>query len=147
MSIALFATREISHINCKEIGALTNLEDLTFRTGLPSKFHVMDFSVRVAFKSLHSQYDPLQGDPGRIHIQLIPLKEIFQLVALKTLDLRHNNLKRIPLDIIHLKNLENLDLSHNGLEELPKEIGLLPSLKTLYLLNNKLRSIPKEIGL
>ena len=66
---------------------------------------------------------------------------------IKELDLSHNNLTQLPVEIGQLTQLTVLYLSNNKLTYLPVEIGLLTQLTVLYLYNNNLTQLPVEIGL
>ena len=62
------------------------------------------------------------------------------------LNLRFNNLTKIPTEIFQNKYLQKLYLSNNQLSSLPPEIGQLQNLQKLYLVNNHLSSLPPEIS-
>jgi hypothetical protein len=71
--------------------------------------------------------------------------EIWQLTALRELNLSFNQLTSLPAEIGQLTSLEVLDLTHNQLTSLPPEIGQLISLKKLWLGGNQLTSLPAQI--
>lgn len=54
---------------------------------------------------------------------------VWQLQHLTSLNLKGNNLSRIPADISRLQHLNHLDLSCNKLRSLPAEIGDLTRLR------------------
>lgn len=54
---------------------------------------------------------------------------LFKMTHLTILNLRNNNLIRLPSDICHLINLRSLDLSGNKLRTLPAELGELIQLR------------------
>jgi internalin A len=72
--------------------------------------------------------------------------ELFNISALKILDVSGNNLRYLSSDIKYLSNLEELMIRNNGLLELPLGIGALAYLKDLRIGNNRLQSFPAEIG-
>jgi hypothetical protein len=65
---------------------------------------------------------------------------------MKKLNLREENIVRVPPEIGMLDGLTVLDLSGNQLDSLPKEIGKCTKLETLELYDNNLRALPFEIG-
>jgi Leucine-rich repeat (LRR) protein len=78
-------------------------------------------------------------------LQSMPL-EIGQLNMLQELYLYNNQLHSIPPEIGQLNMLHTLGLHNNQLQSIPPEIGQLKMLQTLHLYNNQLHSIPPEIG-
>ena len=62
------------------------------------------------------------------------------------LDLTHNQLTALPVEIGQLTGLESLILSNNELTALPAEIGQLANLQSLDLSNNQLTALPAELG-
>jgi internalin A len=72
--------------------------------------------------------------------------EIGQLITLRELVLRNNQLSNLPPEIGQLTILQRLDLYDNQLTNLPPEIGKLTALQELHLDNNQLSSLPPEIG-
>ncbi|WUR02272.1 CCR4-not complex 3'-5'-exoribonuclease subunit CCR4 (CCR4) [Vairimorpha necatrix] len=71
---------------------------------------------------------------------------LFQLIFLKELNLRGNELENIPSDIFILKNLEILNLSKNKIKFLPPKMGKMVNLKEIYLSDNLISNIPMELG-
>lgn len=69
------------------------------------------------------------------------------VLDLKILDLRNNELTVLPSDISLLSSLQVLGLDNNFIDKLPSEIGQLSDLEFLTLSNNELTEIPPEIGL
>ena len=65
---------------------------------------------------------------------------------LTSLNIRENNLKKLPTFIGDLKNLTSLDISFNNLEELPTFIGDLKNLTSLDIEKNNLIELPTFIG-
>ena len=62
------------------------------------------------------------------------------------LNLRYNDLKELPQEIIQLKNLKFLYLTRNQLQSLPQGIEYLQKLEVLDLERNQLNHLPEEIG-
>lgn len=67
--------------------------------------------------------------------------------AVRMLDITHNKLVDIPLEIGSLVNIQRLILSENHLERLPITLGKLQSLKVLAIDDNRLTTLPDELGL
>ncbi len=65
-------------------------------------------------------------------------KEIFQLKALKKLDISLTRVKVLPADILNLSQLEEIRFYGNQLEEIPLNLDQLPHLKKLQLDRNNL---------
>ncbi|MFN6125552.1 MAG: leucine-rich repeat domain-containing protein [Dolichospermum sp.] len=63
-----------------------------------------------------------------------------------TLDLRNNQLTRLPEAIAQLSNLRVLDLSYNQLTTLPEAIAQLSPLSVLNLSDNQLTTLPEAIA-
>lgn len=72
---------------------------------------------------------------------------VLALTNLRTLDLRHNNLRTLEelLSLAHLQRLSCLRLSYNCVLALPASVGVLRSLEFLDLANNQLRSLPPAL--
>lgn len=67
--------------------------------------------------------------------------------AVTRLDLRNQELTRVPQDIFTEKDLVELDVSHNLLSgALPGEIRLLSRLQVLNASDNAMTGVPAEIG-
>jgi Leucine-rich repeat (LRR) protein len=60
------------------------------------------------------------------------------LIKLERLDLSHNQLALIPVDIAKLKQLTELNLDDNVIVSIPQAAGLLKKLKVLSLRNNRI---------
>lgn len=67
--------------------------------------------------------------------------------SVRTLDVTHNKLVDLPVEIGSLVNLQRLMLSENLLQRLPSTLGKLQSLKVLALDENRLTTLPDELGL
>lgn len=61
-----------------------------------------------------------------------------QLTRLEKLDLSHNQLASIPVDIANLKQLTELNLDDNVIVSIPQTAGSLTNLKVLSLRNNRI---------
>ena len=84
-------------------------------------------------------------------IQLIEItgKSWETLKNLSSLDLRSNQLKRLPETIRELKNLSSLNLCCNenlDFDDAFKKLSTLKNLSSLNLWNNKLERLPESIG-
>jgi len=81
------------------------------------------------------------------HNQLISVPiELGKLANLTYLNLSNNQLISIPKELGSLEKLTYLDLNHNRLTSVPKELESLENLTCLNLYHNHLTSIPKELG-
>ncbi|KAF8408185.1 hypothetical protein HHK36_007327 [Tetracentron sinense] len=67
--------------------------------------------------------------------------------SVRTLDLTHNKVVDIPMDISKLINMQRLILADNLIERLPMNLGKLQSLKVLTLDGNQITTLPDELGL
>lgn len=85
------------------------------------------------------------------HLSLVKNKlerlygELTELNCLRTLNIRHNNIKSsgIPAELFHLEELTTLDLSHNNLKEVPEGLERARSLLNLNLSYNQYVSTTK----
>ncbi|XP_050881925.1 plant intracellular Ras-group-related LRR protein 7 isoform X1 [Lathyrus oleraceus] len=66
--------------------------------------------------------------------------------SVRTLDLTHNRIADIPLEISKLINMQRLVLTDNIIERLPVNLGKLQSLKLMNLDGNRITSLPDELG-
>jgi len=69
-----------------------------------------------------------------------------RLTALTTLNLSHNLLSQLPVDMANLTNLRELHVSHNVIVKLPSALFSLTNLQILNASNNAITSIPAEVG-
>ena len=79
-------------------------------------------------------------------IMQIPMELLVWLHNLERLDLSYNKITFIPTKISDLHNLKNLDLSHNKIQIIPKQLGNLLNLQQLDLSHNKIKEIPIEMS-
>ncbi|KAL5146514.1 Plant intracellular Ras-group-related LRR protein 7 [Glycine soja] len=66
--------------------------------------------------------------------------------SVRTLDLTHNRIVDIPVEISKLINVQRLILAENLIERLPVNLGKLQSLKLMNLDGNRITSLPDELG-
>ncbi|CAB4281094.1 unnamed protein product [Prunus armeniaca] len=66
--------------------------------------------------------------------------------SVRTLDLTHNKIVDIPVEISKLVNLQRLVLAHNLIDRLPINLAKLESLKVMTLDANRVTSLPDELG-
>ncbi|XP_030439994.1 plant intracellular Ras-group-related LRR protein 7 [Syzygium oleosum] len=66
--------------------------------------------------------------------------------SVRTLDLTHNRLVDVPLEINKLINMQRLVLADNSIERLPVSLGKLQSLKVMILDANRMSTLPDELG-
>ncbi|XP_038687154.1 plant intracellular Ras-group-related LRR protein 7 [Tripterygium wilfordii] len=66
--------------------------------------------------------------------------------TVRTLDVTHNKLVNIPIEINKLINLQRLVLSDNLIEQLPMNLWKLQSLKAMILDGNRITSLSDELG-
>ncbi|RVW31725.1 Plant intracellular Ras-group-related LRR protein 7 [Vitis vinifera] len=67
--------------------------------------------------------------------------------SVRTLDLTHNRLVDIPMEISKLINMQRLILADNLIERLPMNLGKLQSLKVMTLDGNQVTTLPDELGM
>ncbi|XP_076265716.1 leucine-rich repeat-containing protein 40-like isoform X1 [Rhynchophorus ferrugineus] len=82
---------------------------------------------------------------GNNFIKEIPVDFHENLLQLKILDLRDNQIEVIPPEIAKMVHLTQLDFTNNELAEVPAALGLLPHLQSLKLEGNKLKQIRGDI--
>ncbi|KAA8542529.1 hypothetical protein F0562_023681 [Nyssa sinensis] len=67
-------------------------------------------------------------------------------ISVRTLDLTHNKLVDIPMEISKLINMQRLVLADNLIERLPVNLGKLQSLKVMTFDANRITILPDELG-
>ena len=90
-------------------------------------------------------------DASRNEISTIPVLETkdeggWECQCMEFVDLSKNQLTSLPSVLLKLPHLRELNVCHNKIQEVPMEIWLAPSLKKLYLQNNLLTSIPSPLS-
>jgi len=71
---------------------------------------------------------------------------IARLTCLTKLDLSHNSLSQLPVEMEKLVNLNELYVNHNVIVKLPSSLFTLKDLRTLNASNNAITSLAPEIG-
>ncbi|XP_011494712.1 PREDICTED: protein flightless-1 [Ceratosolen solmsi marchali] len=73
--------------------------------------------------------------------------ELTELGCLRSLNIRHNNIKSsgIPAELFHLEELTTLDISQNNLREVPEGLERARSLLNLNLSYNHIETIPNTL--
>ncbi|XP_074277675.1 plant intracellular Ras-group-related LRR protein 7 [Silene latifolia] len=66
--------------------------------------------------------------------------------GVRTVDLTHNKIVDIPVEINKLFNMQRLIIADNLVERLPMNLGKLQSLKIMTLDGNRLTGLPDELG-
>jgi Leucine-rich repeat (LRR) protein len=72
-------------------------------------------------------------------------KHILRYSNLVTVNLCHNSLRTVPVEIVYLKELKELKLSRNYIQHLPPSISDM-KLQLLAVNNNRLCELPMDIG-
>ncbi|KAG7500627.1 leucine-rich repeat-containing protein 69 [Solea senegalensis] len=78
-------------------------------------------------------------------ITVVPPEVIDGLHNLVVLNLNHNKIQSLPLEIKSLMKLEHLSVLDNKLEELPAELGHLSKLSEINLTSNRLCCLPQQL--
>ncbi|XP_024888540.1 protein lap1-like [Temnothorax curvispinosus] len=68
-----------------------------------------------------------------------------RLSALRTLELRENNMMTLPKSMSRLVNLQRLDIGNNDFTELPEVVGDLINLTELWIHGNDIRRVPANV--
>ncbi|KAK9684507.1 hypothetical protein RND81_10G214700 [Saponaria officinalis] len=66
--------------------------------------------------------------------------------VVRTVDLTHNKIVDVPVEINKLLNMQRLILADNLIERLPMNLGKLQYLKIMTLDSNRLTGLPDELG-
>jgi Leucine-rich repeat (LRR) protein/Ca2+-binding EF-hand superfamily protein len=82
---------------------------------------------------------------GNKLVELPDSNFLFNLNALRSLNLSHNRLMRFPAEISNCGNLEIWIIDNNDLRELPKEIQFMNEMVHWDFSRNRIQIIPKEI--
>lgn len=82
---------------------------------------------------------------GNNFIKEIPPDFCENLLHLKILELRDNQITELPQGITKMMQLSKLDFTNNDLAEISPAIGLLPHLQSLKIEGNKLKQIRPDI--
>ena len=85
----------------------------------------------------------LIDEKGTEHLVAYNIRELNP--ELRALDLRGQNLEKLPSALFELGHLEILLLDENRLKEIPAAIGQLKNLKILALRKNQLQNCPTEL--
>lgn len=75
---------------------------------------------------------------------LAKAKKYYKNSSLKTLNLSHAHLSKLPKSMGCMENLEILDLSHNNIEKIPRSFKKLQKLKKIDLRHNPLSEKEKK---
>eukprot|EP00802_Teleaulax_amphioxeia_P007769 Tamp_07777.p1 GENE.Tamp_07777~~Tamp_07777.p1 ORF type:complete len:441 (+),score=86.05 Tamp_07777:185-1507(+) len=140
--------------------SLVELEDNFF--GAPAKFfrfhNLENFSVRsdgnmYGINGAYFYGPEAVGDANfsNMKLQEVPPEICTTYQYVMKLDLSHNNIKELPMDMIKLVLLEDLNCSYNYLDEFPPVL-LQPNtafagvMRSLNLSHNLLKKIPAALG-
>ncbi|XXG55598.1 hypothetical protein AAC387_Pa03g3228 [Persea americana] len=77
-------------------------------------------------------------------LKTFPIEVLDLEKSVRTLDLSHNKIVDIPLEVSKLINMQRLVLAHNLIKYLPMDLGKLQSLKFLTLDGNRITTLPDE---
>jgi len=78
-------------------------------------------------------------------VQEIPV-ELSDWFCIKSLNLSYNAIKMIPDFVVNFRLMQLLDLSNNAIENIPPSICSISCLRILRIKNNRLLALPQEIG-
>ncbi|KAJ8967536.1 hypothetical protein NQ314_002851 [Rhamnusium bicolor] len=120
--------------------------------------HLPDMGELRKLQLLYAQHNDIEEIPGfqgceqveevyfgNNFIKEIPLEFCENMVHLKILELRDNQIETVPNEITNLAHLTKLDLSNNNITELPYAMGLMPHLQSFKIEGNKLKQIRPDI--
>lgn len=145
--------QELKHLNLASNNIKLPLLSLNPRTMLQNLSLFKISTLELAFNSLSPlPTSVLTMAPhltslnlSHIGMRSLPAAEIKTFVSLKMLDLSHNALTVLPIELCTLSKLEALDVSHNELTNLPQGLpGLRTNLKKFYLASNRLKALPSS---
>ncbi|XP_054163402.1 leucine-rich repeat protein SHOC-2-like [Oppia nitens] len=80
-------------------------------------------------------------DLSKNHIKCIDGSFVVAMKHLKTLNLSHNQLQYIPLELKSMQSLEKLNVSHNELSSVVHSVGSISSLNDLDISHNQINSL------
>ena len=69
----------------------------------------------------------------------------FTFTKLRSLNLDHNNLSDLPIELSQLTSLKKLNISFNAFNAIPTSVLELTQLQSLNVQNNRIYSVPDEI--
>jgi Leucine-rich repeat (LRR) protein len=84
-------------------------------------------------------------DLGHNSVDMLPI-DIGNMANLRLLRVRNNLLRSLPESLLQLHMLEHLDCRCNGLTKLPYGMGRMLNLRTLLLGSNRLQYLPFDLG-
>ena len=106
----------------------------------------LPFNPKTGLARVVSEYDSYLIDTMGVQYGLV--KNVEELCTfVKAIDLKLNELKKMPAEIFKNQQLEMIFFNNNSLTKLPPEIGNLEYLKILDVNENfVLKTVPKQIG-
>ncbi|KAJ8912934.1 hypothetical protein NQ315_017265 [Exocentrus adspersus] len=120
--------------------------------------HLPDMGELRKLQLLYAQHNDIEEIPsfqgceqiqeiyfGNNCIKEIPAEICENLLHLKILELRDNQIEIIPAEITNMAHLTKLDLTNNSITELPNTMGLMPHLQALKVEGNKLKQVRLDI--
>mgnify|MGYP003602083385 FL=1 len=96
-------------------------------------------------KSIKAKDKVLSIDVAHQELKKIP-KRLSKLNKIVSINLLGNKFERFPKVLTKLQTLDEISLSSNKLNYIDSEIGELKNLRILILNNNQLKELPNEIG-
>ncbi|MFX1236142.1 MAG: leucine-rich repeat domain-containing protein [Promethearchaeota archaeon] len=149
--------------NLKEICHQFDLELIERKTRI---FNEEEFSIErhYSFRLITRKIESFEKEWVKYRGELIPvvnntlnlsyynikdlseIKGLLEMKSIHSLDLRGNQLTRLPESLGDLTSLETLELDSNKLLKLPESINKLISLKKLDLESNQLKTFPESFN-